>query len=134
MTVRYLADTSAVIRLRQRGAHRRWLDAAAAGTIAICDPVELEFLRGARGGSARRALRRALQEIYAWVPLPERAWQQALDLQEQFADTSQHLGASAFDLVIAATALHHRLTVLHDDLDYEVISRVTGLPVQRITD
>jgi predicted nucleic acid-binding protein len=38
------------------------------------------------------------------------------------------------DLLIAATAERHGLTVLHDDRDYEAISRVTGLPVQRVTD
>ena len=43
-------------------------------------------------------------------------------------------GASVFDLVIAATAERHRLAVLHDDRDYEVISQVTGLPTQRVTD
>ncbi|WP_274032249.1 hypothetical protein [Streptomyces sp. MMBL 11-1] len=35
----------------------------------------------------------------------------------------QHRSASAVDLVIAATAAHHGLTVLHDDLDYRTIAR-----------
>jgi len=55
-------------------------------------------------------------------------------VQDQLADTSLHVGASIVDLVVAVTARHHRLAVLHDDADYETMSRVTGLPVQRVVE
>ena len=36
---------------------------------------------------------------------------------------SEHRSASAVDLMIAATAAHHGLTVLHDDADYRTVAR-----------
>ncbi|HEU4423532.1 MAG TPA: PIN domain-containing protein [Pilimelia sp.] len=134
MTVRFLLDTSAIARIQQGVAASRWARAASAGTVALCDPVELEVLRKTDGGGPRRAMRRLLRETYPWCPVPDNAWDRALDLQDRLSDASQHRGVSIVDLVIAVTAARHRLTVLHDDRDYEVISRVTGLPVQRVID
>jgi predicted nucleic acid-binding protein len=75
-----------------------------------------------------------LSTTYTWCVVPERGWIEAYQLQDQLAKRSQHGGASAVDLIVAVTAERHGLTVLHDDRDYEAISRVTGLPVQRVTD
>jgi predicted nucleic acid-binding protein len=36
---------------------------------------------------------------------------------------SEHRIASAMDLMIAATAAHHGLTVLHDDAGYRAVAR-----------
>jgi predicted nucleic acid-binding protein len=35
----------------------------------------------------------------------------------------EHQSASAVELIIAATAAHHSLTVLHDDSDYHTVAR-----------
>jgi predicted nucleic acid-binding protein len=134
MTVKFLADTSAISRLQTRKAAGRWERAVKAAKIAICDPVELEILRWVPGGATRREMQRSLRESYAWCPVPEDVWQRARQLQDTLGDRGQHSGASVVDLVVAVTAERRRLTVLHDDADYEVISRVTGLPVQRVTD
>jgi predicted nucleic acid-binding protein len=134
MTVRFLGDTSAIARIQQGLAASRWARAASTGVVALCDPVELEVLCKTDGGRARRAMRRSLRETYPWCPVPEKAWNLALDLQDRLADVSQHRGVSVLDLVITVTAVRNRLTVLHDDRDYEVISRVTGLPTQRVID
>jgi len=37
------------------------------------------------------------------------------------------------DLLIAETALHHELGVVHIDRDYERIAEVRRLPVRRLT-
>ncbi len=39
------------------------------------------------------------------------------------AQAGEHRSASAADLMIAATAAHHGLTVLHDDADYRTVAR-----------
>jgi predicted nucleic acid-binding protein len=39
------------------------------------------------------------------------------------ARAGHHRSASAVDLIIAATAAHHGLTVLHDDADYRTVAR-----------
>jgi predicted nucleic acid-binding protein len=41
------------------------------------------------------------------------------------AQAGEHRSASAIDLMIAATAAHHGLTVLHDDADYRTVARHT---------
>jgi len=38
------------------------------------------------------------------------------------------------DLLAAVAAGHHKLTVLHQDCDFETIARATGQPVRRILD
>jgi predicted nucleic acid-binding protein len=133
MTLHYLADTSAIVRLLRATAAERWTEAVSAGIVGVCDPVELELLRGVGAGAHRRTTRAMLRGAFPWCPVPDNVWDRALDLQDQLADTSRYAGTSVLDLVVAMTAAHHRLTVLHDDRDYEVISTVTGLPVQRVT-
>ena len=39
------------------------------------------------------------------------------------AKAGEHRSASVVDLMIAATAAHHGLTVLHDDADYRTVAR-----------
>lgn len=46
------------------------------------------------------------------------------------AESSRHRGVSLPDLLIAACAEAHGMTVLHHDSDYELISSVTGQPVE----
>jgi predicted nucleic acid-binding protein len=134
MTTRYLADTSAISRLQRQKTAARWTRAVTHGVIAVCDPVELEVLRWIPGGADRRAMKRVLAESYSWLPVPDDAWQRARALQDELGDRGQHNSASVVDLVVAVTAIRHQVAVLHDDADYEVISRFTGLPVQRVTE
>lgn len=44
-------------------------------------------------------------------------------VQHRMARVGEHRSASAVDLVIAATAAHHGLAVLHNDADYRAIAR-----------
>ncbi|MEE1825721.1 type II toxin-antitoxin system VapB family antitoxin [Streptomyces sp. BE20] len=43
--------------------------------------------------------------------------------QRRTALTGRHRSASAVDLLIAATAAHHGLTVLHDAADHRTVAR-----------
>src|SRR5688572_23146258 len=54
-------------------------------------------------------VQRLLRSTYAWAPVPDDCWQRALEMQDQLAATSQHSGASVVDLIIAVTAMRHRL-------------------------
>ncbi|MEU8081668.1 PIN domain-containing protein [Catellatospora citrea] len=132
MSARFLADTSAVIRVLTGKADQIWIYAVTAGTVAICDPVELELLRDTPADTRRPQIQRMIRLLYSWCPVPEDCWDQALRLQDDLAITGQHSGASAVDLRVAVTAMKNRLVVLHDDRDYEVIARASGLRVQRV--
>jgi len=70
-----------------------------------------------------------LASTYSWVPVPDNAWRQALDLQRQMTHRGTHRSAGPIDLVIAVTAGAHRLAVLTADADFVRVADVTGQPV-----
>jgi predicted nucleic acid-binding protein len=51
-------------------------------------------------------------------------------VQAALAARGQHRAASIPDLLIAACAQRHGVTVLHYDGDFDLIAEVTGQPVQ----
>ena len=48
----------------------------------------------------------------------------------EFFGWDQAAGAGPVDLVVAATAELHGLTLLHHDRDFNVVARVTGQPLR----
>ncbi|SEG76282.1 hypothetical protein SAMN04489712_111145 [Thermomonospora echinospora] len=66
------------------------------------------------------------------MPIPEQAFERALDIQELMVQRGTHRSAGLADLLLAAAAEEHRLTVLHDDKDFDCIAAVTGQPVRRV--
>ncbi|WTF62155.1 hypothetical protein OH791_14345 [Streptomyces anulatus] len=61
--------------------------------------------------------------LYPDVSVPKGAGRRITSVQHRMARAGQHRSASAVDLIIAATAAHHGLTVLHDDLDHRTVAR-----------
>ena len=59
----YLIDTSGVFRILQDKLRQAWSDHLAAGVIATCPVVELEFLYSARSLADRLEKRRLLLDI-----------------------------------------------------------------------
>jgi predicted nucleic acid-binding protein len=57
----------------------------------------------------------------------------AVEVLTLLADRGQHRSPSIPDLIIAATAELTGLTILHLDKDFEVIARVTGQSVERLS-
>src|ERR1022692_1290281 len=94
-----------MFRILQGELRKAWSDQLAAGVIAVCPIVELEFLYSARSLADRLEKQRLIRDLFGWVPLPE-------------------------DLLVAATAERERLIVLSDDRDFQTGASVTG-PRQR---
>jgi hypothetical protein len=130
----YLIDTSGVFRILQDKLRQAWSDHLAAGVIATCPVVELEFLYSARSLADRLEKRRLLHELFGWVPMSERAWERAGEVQQLLTEAAMHRSAGPVDLLIAATAERERLTLLSDDRDFTAIAQVTGQPVKLVTD
>ncbi|MGH3184715.1 MAG: PIN domain nuclease [Streptosporangiaceae bacterium] len=130
----YLIDTSGLFRILQAKLRQSWSDQLAAGVIATCPIVELEFLYSARSLADRLEKQRLLRDLFGWVPMNERAHQRADEVQQRLTEVGQHRSAGPVDLLIAATAERERLIVLCDDRDYEVVASVTGQPVKLVTD
>jgi predicted nucleic acid-binding protein len=99
----------------------------------VCPVVELEFLYSARSLTDRLDKQRLLGQVFAWVPMADRAFERAAEIQEALTRRGEHRSAGALDLLIAATAERHQLIILSEDRDFETVAAVTGQPVRRIT-
>jgi predicted nucleic acid-binding protein len=130
----YLIDTSGLFRILQDKLRQAWSDQLAAGVIATCPAVELEFLYSARSLADRLEKQRLLRDLFGWVPMNESAWQRAKEVQQLLTEAGTHRSAGAVDLLIAATAERERLVVLCDDRDFESVAGVTGQPVKLVGD
>ncbi|MFF3625636.1 PIN domain nuclease [Streptomyces sp. NPDC002467] len=127
----YLIDTSALARFMRGDAERYgWDQAAAAGLIATCPITELEFFYSARSAADRERVLEDIRLIFGWVPVDDRAYERAWQVQEALTKQGRHRSAGAVDLVVAATAELQGLTLLHRDHDFECIAAVTGQPLQ----
>jgi predicted nucleic acid-binding protein len=130
----YLIDTSGLFRILQGKLRQAWSDELAAGVIAVCPVVELEFLYSARSLADRLEKQRLLRTVFGWVPMGERAYDRAATVQQLLTETGQHRSAGPVDLLIAATAEQEHLTVLCDDRDFEVVAFVTRQRVRLVAD
>lgn len=115
--MKYLIDTSALVRILRRQVDESWHEQVTHGMVAICDPVLAETLTIARASDYER-IRTDLLEAYPWVPVPDRAWETVRSVQARLAAKGQHHGLSVADHLVVATALHHQLTILHEDADF----------------
>jgi hypothetical protein len=130
----YLIDTSGLFRILQGELRKAWSDQLVAGVIAMCPIVELEFLFSARSLADRLEKQQLLHDLFGWVPMPERAYERAGQVQQMLTEGGMHRSAGPADLLIAATAERKRLTVLCDDRDFQAIARLTGQPVKLVAD
>lgn len=120
----YLLDTSALFRLlRDAKLQDTWQDAIAAEAIMSCYPQRAEFLYSARDGREYDEISEMFTDLYPEVSVPKGAGRWIDAVQRRMALAGQHRSASAVDLMIAATAAHHGLTLLHDDADYRTVAR-----------
>ncbi len=130
----YLIDTSGLFRILQSDLRKAWADQLAAGVIATCPIVELEFLFSARSLADRLEKQRLLHDLFGWVPMHEGIYERADEIQQLLTEAGMHRSAGPVGLLIAATAERARLTVLCDDRDYRNVSTVTGQAVKFVTD
>jgi len=104
-----------------------------AGRLWICPVGQLEQLYSARSAAAYDELEAELQETLPRADAPPDIFDRALALQR---DLAHHHGmwhrTPIPDLLIAETALHHRLGVVHVDRDYDRIAEVRLLTVRRL--
>lgn len=121
--MKYLVDTSALIRIGRRQVDPSWYEAVDRGLIAICEPVLVETLTAADAKSYARA-EEALRSAYPWVPVPEDVWALVASVQRELSSQSQHQGLSIADHLVVATAIRLKLVVLHEDADFETVSKV----------
>jgi len=104
-----------------------------AGSLFLCPVGELEQLYSARSAQDYDALEADLRDTFEISSVPSDLFERALDLQR---DLAHHHGmwhrTPIPDLLIACTALHHGLGIVHVDRDFERIAEVRPLAVRRL--
>ncbi|HLI42338.1 MAG TPA: PIN domain-containing protein [Streptosporangiaceae bacterium] len=103
------------------------------GDLFVCPVGELEQLYSARSASDYDRLKASLRASFETIEAPPGLLGRALRLQQ---DLAHHHGmwhrTPIPDLLIAETALHHGLGVVHLDRDYDRIAEVRPLTVRRL--
>ena len=103
------------------------------GSLYVCPMGELEQLFSARSASDYDALKQKLQDSLAVLAPPFDIFDRALALQRDLAHHHGMWHRTAIpDLLIAETALHHGVGVVHVDRDYDRIAEVRSLRTRRL--
>lgn len=127
---RYLADTSALARLRHPPVAEALGPLIEAGLVATCGVIEFELAWATRTAAEFGELRADRDAGYEWLPTHDEDWRRALGVQAALWQGGKMRSVGLPDLLIAAVAERERVTVLHYDSDYEIIARVTGQAIQ----
>jgi predicted nucleic acid-binding protein len=126
----FLIDTSAAVRILQPKVAPAWAAALEQGRVAMCDVTELEILYSARSAAHFNEMKQRMSELYAWRCVPDTAWRDAKEWQRRLVSVGAHRSAGIGDLLVAVTAMHHGLTVLHYDRDFETVAKVADVETQ----
>jgi predicted nucleic acid-binding protein len=126
----YLADTSALARLRHQSVAAVLGPLVEAGLVATCGVIELELAWATRTAAEFDQVRADRDAGYEWLATHDEDWRRALDVQAAMWRSGQIRAVGFPDLLIAAVAERERVTLLHYDGDYDLIALVTGQQTQ----
>lgn len=132
MIAQYLADKSAWSRMNKAVVADRLAPLIEQGLVGTCGILDLELLVSARSGSEHAQLRIERRYSMERLSMPDEIWDRAIEVQGELAHAGQHRAVKLPDLLIAATAERHDVTVLHYDADFDRIAAVTGQPTDWI--
>ena len=120
--MKYLVDTSALVRIQRHQCSSLWDEAVERGVVAVCEPALAETMKIAEAKQYARTEDRILR-TYPWAGVPDNIWDLVAVIRRELVESSACQGLSVADLVIAATTVRLKLTVLHEDADFETIAR-----------
>ncbi|MBA2447646.1 MAG: PIN domain nuclease [Chloroflexi bacterium] len=126
----YIADKSALARLRDPQVSAVLSPLILAGEVATCSVVELEILYSARSYGDLVTTRATRSRAFSLVPMVQGDFDRAIEVMEELARRGLHRAVGLPDLLIAAVAERAQLTVLHYDADYDIVAAATGQSVQ----
>jgi predicted nucleic acid-binding protein len=126
----YLADTSALARLRHPVVAEVLSLLIEAGLVATCGAIEFELAWATRTSAALDELRADRDVGYEWLATHDEDWRRALEVQAALWRGGQLRSVGLPDLLVAAVAERERVMVLHYDADYELIADIAGQPVR----
>ena len=115
--VEFLRDTGSAVCIR--------VDVLLAQEIAICDAVRMEVCAGARDESHLQSLRRLLARA-AIIPTLSTDYDDAATLYRRCRRERETV-RKLIDCLISSIAIRAGVPILHNDSDFNVISRHTEL-------
>jgi predicted nucleic acid-binding protein len=127
-----LWDASALIlATRDPGVAGDLAEALANDEVAICEPVLLEYLNGARDMAEYHRFDETLRALRLLWTMPD-DWQRALAVHRMLAESGpgHQRSVRLADLIVAAVAERHGYPIAHLDRDYERIAGLTGQPTR----
>lgn len=128
MALTHLLDSSVLTRLRHRAVREAIEAQAERGELGRAEISDLEIGYSARNATEWDRLEEALR-AFELVETTAEHVRRAKQVQRMLAAKHQR-GRKVPDLLIAAAAESHSLTVLHYDADFDRIAAVTGQPCE----
>ena len=105
------------------------VDAIDNGAVRMCEPIALELLSGLQP-TALEKVERLVDAIPGLALLPDADFRSAARIMRRVRRNG-HTVRSSMDALIAAVAIRHDVTLVHDDIDFERIAAVTALRQER---
>jgi predicted nucleic acid-binding protein len=127
---RYLVDKSAYGRMHVSAVYEVLQPLISRGLVATCGTTALELLYSAQSPDQHARIANSVDAAFEWLPTEDVDFRRACQVSAQLAATGRHRAVGLADLVIAAVAERHRVTVLHYDSDYDLISEITEQPAE----
>ncbi|MGH3461513.1 MAG: PIN domain nuclease [Kribbellaceae bacterium] len=124
---RYLVDTSAVARLKADPVAGVIRPLVKKGLAAVCGVIALETHYSSRDAQDHARIRRSI-DAREWLHTEDEDFDRAIEVQAELMSSGRHRAVPWADLLIAAVAERHRVTVLHYDSDFDMVTEVTGQP------
>lgn len=129
----WLVDKSALWRLPRSPEYGDWIDRINRGLVWACVPTRLEVAVSARSVEHWGVLRRDYIDPLVDADTSPRSERIALEIMDALVTRQLHRSVPVPDILIASIAVAERLTVLHDDRDFERIRDAYGAPpVERL--
>jgi predicted nucleic acid-binding protein len=124
VTARFLIDTSAAARMANPDVAQRLAPLIEGGVVATTASLDAEAFYSARGAAEYEQLWNDRRLAYEYLPTNDEHWQVALNAQRELARTGRHRSVGVHDLLTAALAAAHHLTVVHYDSDFETAATI----------
>ena len=122
----WVVDKSALWKLPQSPDYATWIESINHGRVWVGLPTSLEVAVSSRDADHWPALKADLLAPLLTLNATPRSEDIAMEIMEALVGARLHRSVSLPDVLIAALAVEHRLTVLHDDQDFERIRSVYG--------
>jgi hypothetical protein len=125
----YLADKSALVRVGLEGA--AWLTTKIMdGNVRRSSMTDLEVFFSATSHPALLEIIEERRAAFRLVDTHQTDWDRAAEVLVLLAENGKHRSVGIPDLLIAAVAERHGLTLVHYDSDFDHVAAVTQQPTR----